>query len=78
MLPSSSRILAEAIYFDIFANISFLPIHLCTWQNQFFLYFWTLVSRRNGKKNKTLQIRIKIWEHYAMVLQSYKVVYYFD
>ena len=50
MLPSSSRILAEAIYFDIFANISFLPIHLCTWQNQFFLYFWTLVSRRNGKK----------------------------
>ena len=30
MLPSHSRILAKAIYFDIFANISFLPIHLYT------------------------------------------------
>ena len=30
MLPSHSRILAEAIYFDIFANTSFFPIHLRT------------------------------------------------
>ena len=37
MLPSRSTVLAEAIYFDIFANISFLPIHLCTWQKQFYM-----------------------------------------
>ena len=29
------------------------------------------------EENKNLQIRIKSWEHYAMVLQSYKAVYYF-
>ena len=29
------------------------------------------------KKNKNLQIRIQSWEHYAMVLQSYRAVYYF-
>ena len=29
--------------FDIFADISFLPIHLCTSQNQFFFHFWMLV-----------------------------------
>ena len=30
MLLLRSRILAEAIYFDIIADMSFLPIHLCT------------------------------------------------
>ena len=27
------------------------------------------------EENKNLQIRIQSWEHYAMVLQSYKAVY---
>ena len=30
------------------------------------------------EENKNLQIRIQSWEHYAMVLQSYKGVYYFN
>ena len=30
------------------------------------------------EENKNLQIRIQSWERYAMVLQSYKVVYYFS
>ena len=29
------------------------------------------------EENKNLQIRIQSWEHYAMVVQSYKVVYSF-
>ena len=28
------------------------------------------------EENKNLQIRIQSWEHYAMVLQSYKAVCY--
>ena len=52
MLPLHSKILAEAIYFDIFANISFLLPHLRTWQNQFFFHFWTLVLGRNGRKQQ--------------------------
>ena len=30
------------------------------------------------EENKDLQIRIQSWENYAMVLQSYKAVYYFS
>ena len=33
-----------------------------------------LVLQRNGRKQK-FKIRIQSWEYYAMVMQSYKVVY---
>ena len=40
--------------FDIFPDISFLPIHLCTLQNQIFFYFWMLALCRNRRKQKIL------------------------
>ena len=39
-----------------------------------------LLNARSAQrvKKKNLEIRIQSWEHYAMVLQSYKAVYYFS
>ena len=63
-------------HFDIFADISFLPIQLCTKQNQIFFHFWTLVLRRNRRKRTKFTNQNTELGTLHIVLKSYKAVHY--
>ena len=67
----------EQVSTQVLCRHFFLTYSLVYITDPVFLPFLNTSSVQKMEENKNLQIRIQSWEHYAVVLQSYKVAYYF-